>query len=148
MNRNQTRCSDCRPNYLGGPMCQNDDTPSRRMVVLYSHFSSVARSFLQQGYRGTGLPTDGGPQRGRNAPQQRHFHSEAQQQKPPEVSINCPPYGTTRHRIAAELYGPGPYSVREEALRKHLIRRQWVTFQGPDYDRGGTETRYRPPGCR
>ena len=50
--------------------------------------------------------------------------------------------------IAAELYRAGPYTVREQGLRKHLVRRQWVTFMGPDYDGGGTETRYRPPGCR
>lgn len=49
--------------------------------------------------------------------------------------------------VADGLFGDGPYFIEEDRLREHLIQRNWNTFIGPDYDTGGTETRYRPPGC-
>ena len=49
--------------------------------------------------------------------------------------------------IAEILFGPGPYFLDESQLRQTLLQRGWSEFRGPDLNRGGTEMRYRPPGC-
>ena len=51
--------------------------------------------------------------------------------------------------IAGSLFGAASHNViREDKLTEALLDRNWSRFTGPDYDRGGTEYRYRPPGCR
>ena len=51
--------------------------------------------------------------------------------------------------IAGSLFGAASDNViREDKLTEALLDRNWSRFTGPDYDRGGTEYRYRPPGCR
>ena len=49
--------------------------------------------------------------------------------------------------MAEKLYGSGPYSIDEADLSRHLVRKNWSAFMGQDFDRGGRELRYRPPGC-
>jgi hypothetical protein len=51
--------------------------------------------------------------------------------------------------IASSLFGAASdNSIREDKLTEALLDRNWSRFTGPDYDQGGTEFRYRPPGCR
>ena len=50
--------------------------------------------------------------------------------------------------IADRLFSGGPYSVGKTRLRHFLIQANWSEFRGTDYSGGGTEMRYRPPGCR
>ena len=48
---------------------------------------------------------------------------------------------------AERLFGGGPYAVGETSLHQFLVQANWNEFRGPDYGGGGTEMRYRPPGC-
>ena len=55
----------------------------------------------------------------------------------------------TAEDIARSLFGAAFENViREDKLMEALLDRNWSRFTGPDYDGGGTEFRYRPPGCR
>ena len=49
--------------------------------------------------------------------------------------------------IANHMFGNASYRINENRLVAKLLARNWSTFLGTDYDRGGTESRYRPPGC-
>ena len=50
--------------------------------------------------------------------------------------------------ISGSLFGSTFGSVvREDKLMEALLDRNWSRFTGPDYGGGGTEFRYRPPGC-
>ena len=54
---------------------------------------------------------------------------------------------TVHAKGIAEDSGLDPDGVNERALISALLKRGWEQFIGPDYDRGGSEFRYRPPGC-
>ena len=56
-------------------------------------------------------------------------------------------YAEDAEDMAEKLYGSGPYSIDEADLSRHLVRKNWSAFMGQDFDRGGRELRYRPPGC-
>ena len=53
----------------------------------------------------------------------------------------------TAEDIAGSLFGTNSYDITEVRLVEKLLQRSWSSFLGPDYDRGGEEFRYRPPGC-
>ena len=49
--------------------------------------------------------------------------------------------------IVDEAAGGDDYYIEEGKFTRALLARGWQSFIGPDYDRGGTEKRWRPPGC-
>lgn len=49
--------------------------------------------------------------------------------------------------IVDEVAEGDDYYIEEGKFTRALLARGWQSFIGPDYDRGGTEKRWRPPGC-